>query len=83
LDVADKKLTLSVPVTNDSLFGASWSPDGKRVAFGCTDKSVRVIDAASGAQVLFQQSHDDWSLAPHSRSTATTWLQSAAIWRPN
>src|SRR4051794_1500389 len=50
-DVADKKLVLSVPVTNDSLFGASWSPDGKRVAFGCTDKSVRVIDAASGAQV--------------------------------
>src|SRR5882757_3652471 len=34
-DVADKKLILSVPVTNDSLFGASWSPDGKRVAFGC------------------------------------------------
>src|SRR4051812_8636322 len=61
-DVADKKLILSVPVTNDSLFGASWSPDGKRVAFGCTDKSVRAIDATTGAQVLFQQSHDDWVL---------------------
>src|SRR3954467_11055995 len=61
-DVAGKKLALSVPVTNDSLFGVSWSPDGKRVAFGCTDKSVRAIDAATGAQVLFQQSHDDWVL---------------------
>src|SRR4029077_5727154 len=61
-DIADKKLILSVPVTNDSLFGISWSPDGKRVAFGCTDKSVRAIDAATGAQVLFQQSHDDWVL---------------------
>ena len=61
-DVADKKLVLSVPVTNDSLFGVSWSPDGKRVAFGCTDKSVRAIDAESGDQVLFQQSHDDWVL---------------------
>lgn len=61
-DVAEKKLILSVPVTNDSLFGASWSPDGKRVAFGGTDKSVRAIDAESGAQVLFQQSHDDWVL---------------------
>ena len=56
------KLLLSVPVTNDSIFGASWSPDGKRVAFGCTDKSVRAIDAETGEQVLFQQAHDDWVL---------------------
>ncbi|HVT27694.1 MAG TPA: c-type cytochrome domain-containing protein, partial [Lacipirellulaceae bacterium] len=61
-DVAGHKLLLSVPVTNDSVFGASWSPDGKRVAFGCTDKSVRAIDAGTGAQVLYQQSHDDWVL---------------------
>ena len=61
-DVAEKKLVLSVPVTYDSLFGVSWSPDGKRVAFGCTDKSVRAIDAKTGEQVLFQQSHDDWVL---------------------
>ncbi len=61
-DVAEHKLLLSAPVTSDDLFGVSWSPDGKRVAFGCTDKSVRVIDAESGQQVLFQQSHDDWVL---------------------
>ncbi len=41
------------PITNDSIFGVSWSPDGKRVAFGCTDKSVRAIDAETGAQTLF------------------------------
>src|SRR4051812_22370839 len=61
-DVGEKKLLLSVPVTNDSLFGASWSSDGKKVAFGCTDKSVRVINAETGAQVLYQSSHDDWVL---------------------
>jgi WD40 repeat protein len=61
-DVATKKLILSVPVTNDSVFGASWSPDGKRVAFGCTDKSVRAIDVESGAQVLYVATHDDWVL---------------------
>ncbi|MFO0788610.1 MAG: DUF1549 domain-containing protein [Pirellulales bacterium] len=61
-DVAAHKLLVSVPVTNDELFGASWSPDGKRVAFGGTDKAVRAIDAETGAQVLFQQSHDDWVL---------------------
>ena len=62
LGYTPKVTVLSVPVTNDSLFGVSWSPDGKRVAFGCTDKSVRAIDAKTGAQVLFQQSHDDWVL---------------------
>ncbi len=61
-DVAEKKLILSVPVTNDTVYGASWSHDGKRIAFGGTDKSLRAIDAESGAQVLFQQSHDDWVL---------------------
>lgn len=61
-DVAEKKLIHSVPVTNDSVFGASWSPDGKRVAFGCTDKSVRAIDVESGKQILFVATHDDWVL---------------------
>jgi WD40 repeat protein len=61
-DVAERTLLLSVPITFDSVFGASWSPDGKRVAFGGTDKSVRVIDAETGEQVLFQTAHDDWVL---------------------
>jgi WD40 repeat protein/mono/diheme cytochrome c family protein len=61
-DVAERKLLVSVPVTYDSVFGAAWSPDGKRVAFGGTDKSVRVIDAETGEQVLFQTAHDDWVL---------------------
>jgi WD40 repeat protein len=65
-DVAEKKLLVSVPVTNDEVFGASWSPDGKRVAFGCTDKTVRAIDAETGDQTLFLQVHDDWVLG-------TTW----------
>ena len=61
-NVADRTLLASIPVTNDSVFGASWSPDGKRVAFGGTDKSVRVVDAETGEQVLFQTAHDDWVL---------------------
>ena len=60
---ADAKLKLSVPVTYDTTYGASWSPDSKLVAFGCaTDKSMRAIDADTGAQVLFMAGHDDWVL---------------------
>jgi len=61
-DVAKHELLLSVPVTGDEIFGASWSPDGKRVAFGCTDKTVRAIDVETGMQSVFVQAHDDWVL---------------------
>ena len=61
-DVAKRKLTLSAPVSFDTVYGASWSPDGTKIAFGCTDNSVRAIDAKTGEQVLFMGSHNDWVL---------------------
>lgn len=65
-DVAKAKLALSVPVTFDTVYGASWSPDGTKVAVGCADNTVRAFDAKSGRQVLFMGSHSDWALD-------TTW----------
>src|SRR5439155_2209649 len=59
-DVAKRKLKLSIPVTADTVYGASWSPDGTKLAFGCADNTLRVIDASTGEQVLFQGSHNDW-----------------------
>ena len=56
------KLSLSVPVTYDTVYGASWSPDGKLIAVGCSDKVVRGFDSASGAQVFFNMAHDDWAV---------------------
>ena len=61
-DVAKRKLLLSVPVTFDTVYGASWSPDGTKIAFGCADNTVRAIDAKTGQQVLFMGSHNDWVL---------------------
>lgn len=62
-DVDAGKLKLSVPVTFDTVYGASWSPDGGMVAFGCaSDKSLRAIDAKTGEQKLFMAGHDDWVL---------------------
>ena len=61
-DVEKKTLALSVPVTFDTVYGASWSPDGSKIALGCADNSVRAIDAKTGAQVLFMGAHNDWVL---------------------
>ncbi len=61
-DVAKRKLKLSVPVTYDTVYGASWSPDGTKLAFGCADNNVRIIDVKTGQQVLQMGSHSDWVL---------------------
>lgn len=59
-DVDKQMLLFSAPFTYDTLAGASWSPDGKKIAFGCADTTVRAVDAETGKQVLFQGAHDDW-----------------------
>jgi WD40 repeat protein len=61
-DVAAKKLKLSVNVGFDTLYGVSWSPNGKMIAFGCPDNNVRAIDPETGKQVLQQGAHSDWVL---------------------
>ena len=61
-DVEQSELTLSLPVTHDTVYGAAWSPDGKLIAFGCADNTVRAIDAETGEQVLYQGAHNDWPL---------------------
>lgn len=61
-DVASHELLLSHTETYDTLYGASWSPDGTRIAFGCSDNTVRAINAETGQQVLFNGAHNDWVL---------------------
>nr|BAL55977.1 vegetatible incompatibility protein [uncultured Planctomycetota bacterium] len=56
------KLRLALPVSYDTIYGVSWSPDGKLVAFGCADNSLRAIEASTGKQVLYQGAHQDWVL---------------------
>lgn len=60
--VEKKKLKLSIPITYDTVYGASWSGDSRTIAFGCADNSLRAIDAETGKQVLFQGGHGDWVL---------------------
>ena len=59
-NVAAGKLALSLPLTYDTLYGGSWSPDGKLIAFGGADNAVRAIDAATAKPVLFMAAHEDW-----------------------
>lgn len=59
-DMTTMKLILSKGLLYDTLYGASWSPDGKLIAFGCPDNTVRAIDSSNGEQVLFNAAHNGW-----------------------
>lgn len=61
-NVEDHELELSVPITFDTIYGVSWSGDGSKIAFGCADNTVRVIDANSGEELIKQGAHSDWVL---------------------
>jgi WD40 repeat protein len=58
--VGRRELNLSLPVAFDNIYGACWSKDGERIAFGCPDHSVRVVDADTGKQLLLNKAHSDW-----------------------
>jgi mono/diheme cytochrome c family protein len=59
-DVPKRNLRQSIPVSFDTVYGVSWSPDGKLIACGCADNTVRAFDAMTGKQVVFQGAHSDW-----------------------
>ena len=61
-DTTSGELVRSISVGGDTIYGASWSPDGVHVAVGCSDNVVRAFDTTTGAQTLFMGSHNDWPL---------------------
>jgi WD40 repeat protein len=61
-DVAAGTLRRSVVLTGDTIFGVSLSPDGSRVAAGCTDNTVRIVDTAGGKELFKMGAHENWVL---------------------
>jgi WD40 repeat protein len=61
-DVPAGKLRRSVMLTGDTVFGVSLSPDGTRVAAGCTDNTVRIVDTATGKEINKMGAHENWVL---------------------
>ena len=59
-DVASHKLLGSGAIGFDTLYGGSWSPDGKLIAVGGADNALRAVDAETFKQVVFMAAHDDW-----------------------
>jgi WD40 repeat protein len=56
-------LLKSIVTGSDTIFGASLSPDGKKVAAGYNDSTVHVFDESSGRELYKIGSHENWVLA--------------------
>lgn len=55
-------MTRSVTLTGDTVFGASLSPDASMAAVGCTDNTVRILDAKTGKELHKIGNHENWVL---------------------
>ncbi len=61
-DVKSLKLVKAYQISGDSLYGISFAPDDKSVAFGGADKTVHRLNIADGKEMLDFKAHSDWVL---------------------
>jgi WD40 repeat protein/mono/diheme cytochrome c family protein len=61
-DPKTQKVDKVYQFSTDSLFGVSFAPDGKSVAFGGADKVVRRVNLEDGKVLLDFRAHADWVL---------------------
>jgi WD40 repeat protein len=61
-DLHTRKLLRTADVGSDTVFGASLSPDAKKVAVGCTDNTVHVFDSSAAKELYKISSHENWVL---------------------
>lgn len=62
-DVTTGKNLKTFQPSTDSLYGVSFAPDGKSVACGAADKTVRRINVDDGKVVTEFKAHADWVLS--------------------
>lgn len=65
-DTTQKTLRKAVEIGYDTLFGASFAPDGDRLGMGGADNAVRIVSVPDGKILLKFDNHSDWVFA-------TTW----------
>jgi WD40 repeat protein len=61
-DMGSGQLMRTAELPNDTVFGASLSPDGSKVAVGCSDNTVHAFETTSGKELYKIGSHENWVL---------------------
>jgi len=59
-NTATNELIKAIRSTYDTIYGLSFSPDSSRVAFGSSDKTVRVLSISDEKELVKFDNHGDW-----------------------
>ena len=59
-DAATNTLIKAIRSSYDTIYGLSFSPDASRVAFGCSDQTVRVLSVEDEKELIKFDNHSDW-----------------------
>jgi tRNA A-37 threonylcarbamoyl transferase component Bud32 len=82
---SEVRINSSDDLRPDSVFSVAFSPDGRRLASGHYDGTVKVWDAASGQEILTLKGHTDRvasvAFSPDGRQIASaSWDQTVKVW---
>lgn len=59
-DTATNMLIKAIRSSYDTVYGLSFSPDASRVAFGCSDQTVRILSVEDEKELIKFDNHSDW-----------------------
>ena len=59
-DTETNTLIKAMRSSYDTVYGLSFSPDASRVAFGCSDQTVRVLSVEDEKELVKFDNHSDW-----------------------
>jgi Tol biopolymer transport system component len=79
---------LLVSLPGRTVSASAWSPDGRRLALACNDRSLRVWDAATGVEVVtlvdrLSSMDDSAAWSPDGLRLAAAWQNGIKIWDVN
>lgn len=76
-DVSSRAIRANWRISGDTLFGLSMSDDGAKAAFGCADRTFRLICVADGKELLNLPAHTDWVFGTALSGDAMTLVTSS------
>lgn len=59
-NTATNTLIKAMRASYDTIYGLSFSPDARHVAFGCSDQTVRVLSVEDEKELIKFDNHSDW-----------------------
>ena len=81
-DTATNTLIKAIRSSYDTVYGLSFSPDASRVAFGCSDQTVRVLSVEDEKELIKFDNHSDWVFGTIFSTDGSHFVECGTGYRP-